>query len=321
MMLARMLATAALLLFTAGGLAHAAEVPYLTGRIVDDAELLAPAARDRVAALLREHEMRTGNQIAVLTVPSLDGDSIEDYALAVFETWKLGRKGKDNGVLLVIVPRERKLRIEVGYGLEGTLTDAAASRIIRNVITPALKAGDFDAGVESGVAAIVAQLEGQDAPAADQATPTRASAGAASHALFPEPDLPLTERILIGAFIFGIIGLFTVLGVFTPGMGWFLYFFLIPFWAMFPIIVVGASGALKLLVTYLVGFPLAKLLVARQPWYQNARRDLKTKGQAQIGGFTLSSGGSSSRSSWSSRSGGFSGGGGRSGGGGASGSW
>jgi uncharacterized protein len=129
-------------------------------------------------------------------------------------------------------------------------------------------------------------------------------------------------RILLGAFIFGIIGLFTVLGVVTPGMGWFLYVFLIPFWAMFPIIVVGVRGALVLLGIYVVGFPLAKLYLRSRPGYAKAAADLKRTGHATFGGMVITSGGgSSSGSSGSSSGGGFSGGGGSSGGGGASGSW
>jgi uncharacterized protein len=301
--------------------ARGAEVPYLSGRVVDDAELLSPAASERVGTLLREHEARTGNQLVVLTTPTIEGESIEEYALKVFNTWKLGQKGKDNGVLMVIAPHERRMRIEVGYGLEGTLTDAAASRVIRNVMAPLFKAGDFNGGVEQGVAAVIAQLEGKAALPASPAAAEPSSPPAADSSAFPEPDLSLTERILFGAFIFGIIGLFTVLGVLTPGMGWFLYFFLIPFWAMFPIVVVGTDGALALLGTYLVAFPVAKVLIARKPWYRKTQHDLKTKGKAHIGGFTVSGGSSSSSSSWSSSSGGFSGGGGSSGGGGASGRW
>jgi len=308
---------AALVVVAFAASARSADVPYLSGRIVDDAELLSPETSDRVGTLLREHESRTGNQIAVLTTPTIEGESIEEYALKVFNTWKLGQKGKDNGVLMVIVPQERRMRVEVGYGLEGTLTDAAASRVIRNVMAPLFKAGDFNAGVEHGVTAVIAQLEGKEAPP----SPERASAPAVTTSAFPEQDLSLTERILFGAFIFGIIGLFTVIGVLTPGVGWFLYFFLIPFWAMFPIIVVGTDGALTLLAIYLVAFPVAKFLLARRPWYRKAHHDLKTKGQAHIGGFTLGSSGRSSSSSWSSSSGGFSGSGGSSGGGGASGRW
>ena len=107
----------------------------------------------------------------------------------------------------------------------------------------------------------------------------------------------------------------------TPGMGWFLYFFLIPFWAMFPIIVLGVKGALVLLGIYVVGFPIAKLIVSRQEWYLKAAKDMKTKGTTTIGGMVVTSGGSSSSGGFSSGGGGFSGGGGSSGGGGASGSW
>ena len=309
---------ALLLLVGAAISALAAEVPYLTGRITDNAEILSPAARERLSSQLKAHEAATTNQIAVLTVPSLDGDSIEEFAVQVFESWKLGQKGKDNGVLVVVAPTERRMRIEVGYGLEGTLTDLAASRIIRDQMTPRFKAGDFDGGVEQGVGAIVAQLEGK-APAP---APAGQAEAPAQDTLFEGPDLPLTERILIGAFIFGIIGMFTAIGILTPGVGWFLYVFLIPFWAMFPIVVVGSRGALIMLGTYVVGYPLAKVLLARTEWYRQAKEDIRTKGSARIGGFTI--GGSSSGSSWSSggsSGGGFSGGGGSSGGGGASGSW
>lgn len=302
----------------AAGSARAADIPYLTGRVVDDAEILSPAVRARLTGVLKAHEQRTTNQIAVLTVPTIQGTSIEEYAVAVFEQWKLGQKGKDNGVLVVVVPNDRRMRIEVGYGLEGALTDLAASRIIRNVMTPQFKAGDFDRGVELGIGAIIALLEGKAEP--PQAASSAEKAGKEASGL-QVPDLPLTERILFGAFIFGIIGLFTIIGVVTPGMGWFLYLFLIPFWAMFPIVIVGTEGALTLLGIYLVGFPLAKLLFARSAWYEKAQRDLKTKGRATLGGFTFGGSSGSSSSSWSSGSSSFSGGGGRSGGGGASGSW
>jgi uncharacterized protein len=129
-------------------------------------------------------------------------------------------------------------------------------------------------------------------------------------------------RILLACFIFGIIGLFTFFGIVTPGAGWFLYFFLIPFWAMFPIVILGAQGALVLLIVYLAGFPIAKLALSRTEWYAKAGREIKAKGSTTIGGFTVGSGSSGGWSSGgSSRSGGFSGGGGSSGGGGASGSW
>ncbi len=128
--------------------------------------------------------------------------------------------------------------------------------------------------------------------------------------------MTIVERILFGSFIFGIIGLFTGIGILAPGVGWFLYFFLIPFWAVFPIVVVGTTGALYLLGTYLVVFPIAKVLLAKSPLVKKMEVGFNTKGRASIGGFSVSSG----SSGWSSGSS-FSGGGGSSGGGGASGSW
>jgi uncharacterized protein len=232
-------AVMAVLLF-ASAWSAAADIPFLTGRVVDNAELLSPAARDRIGELLKAHEAQTTDQIAVLTVPSLEGTSIEEFSVKVFESWKLGQKGKDNGVLLVIVPRERKMRIEVGYGLEGRLTDLASNRIIRNVMAPEFKSNNFDRGVEEGARAIIAQLRGEGPAPGDAGSEAdkKEARRAQGSGLDMDANLSITERILFGAFIFGIIGLFTVIGVLTPGMGWFLYLFLIPFWAMFPIVAV-----------------------------------------------------------------------------------
>jgi len=299
----------------------AVDVPYLTGRVLDNAEILKPATRERVSALAKAHEDRTTDQIAVLTIPTLGGESVEEFAVRVFEAWKLGQKGKDNGVLVVVAPKDRKMRIEVGYGLEGTLPDVAASRIIRNVMTPAFKDGDFDRGIEDGVAAIVAQLEGRAATAGTTASfaDTLTSSDGKSTFKIEGPEIPWYMRILLGCFIFGIIGVFTVVGVMTPGMGWFLYVFLIPFWAMFPIVVIGPKATVGVLALYVIGYPIAKLILARQPWYAKAAADLKAKGTTTIGGMVITSGGPSSSGGGGS-SGGFSGGG-SSGGGGASGSW
>jgi uncharacterized protein len=304
---------AALLLASSAAAQVGVDVPYLRGRVVDDAEVVEAIARGRIADRLKAHEQATGNQVVVLTVPTIGSASIEDYAVKVFEAWKLGQKGKDNGVLVVVAVQDRKMRIEVGYGLEGTLTDGQCGQIIRTVMTPRFKEGDYTRGVEEGTSAVVSRLEGAEMPAASSgASSSSESSG------FNAPELPWPQRILFGAFIFGILGLFTVIGVMTPGVGWFLYAFLIPFWAMFPIVVLGVRGTLAFLVVYLVGYPVAKVLLRRTDWYTRAARDLKSKGTANIGGFTLSSG---SSSGWSSSSSSFSGGGGSSGGGGASGSW
>ena len=296
-----------------------AAVPYLSGRVVDQAEILSAQARERIDSMLQAHEQATGNQIAILTINGIGAESIEDFAVRVFETWKLGGAEKDNGVLIVVAPQEHRMRIEVGYGLEGKLTDVAADRIIRNLMTPRFREGNYDVGVEAGATAVVQVLEGglPTTPDAEWAAPAKPGSG-----FHVEPaSMPLAECILVSLFVFGIIGLFTFIGVVTPGgMGWFMYVFLIPFWSMFPMAIFGSHAALFIIGTYALLYPIARMVISRMPWYLKAREDLKTKGVAQIGGMTIRPGGSSSSGGFSS-GGGFSGGGGRSGGGGASGSW
>jgi len=303
--------------------ATGAEIPYLTGRVNDNAQILSENARESLGEKLKGHEDRTGNQVVVLTIPSLQGESIEDYSYEVYNEWGLGQQDKDNGILLVVVPDERKMRIEVGYGLEGSLTDLQAGRIIREIMAPRFREGDYDGGITEGALAVIKVLEGQELPEGEDYSESYDSSSFSDFSDLDLPDMPLGTRILMGAFIFGIIGLFTIVGLFTPGFGWFLYLFLIPFWATFPIMVIGGKPTLVLLFIYLIGYPLAKLFMRKTSWYKKAKTDLRTKGKASIGGFTFSSGGSGG--SWSSgsssSSGGFSGGGGSSGGGGASGGW
>jgi len=305
----------------AAQVARCAEVPYLSGRVNDYAGIMSESAIELLSEQLKEHENRTTNQVVVLTLPSLQGESIEDFSNKVFNEWGLGQQGQDNGILIVVVPDERRMRIEVGYGLEGSLTDNLAGRIIREVMAPRFREDDFDGGVSEGALAVVNILEGQDLPETAEDYEAYDDSSLSGLSDF-DVDMPIHMRILLGAFIFGIIGLFTVVGIFTPGFGWFLYVFLIPFWATFPMIIVGSKGTLVLLILYVIGYPVAKLYIRKTSWFKKAKSDLRTKGKASIGGFTFSSGGSGgSWSSGSSSSGGFSGGGGSSGGGGASGGW
>ena len=295
-------------------------IPYLSGRVVDQAEILSAPARSRIGNMLQAHERATGNQIAILTINGIGAEGIEDFAIRVFESWKLGSREKDNGVLILVAPQEHRMRIEVGYGLEGTLTDVAADRIVRNLMTPRFREGNYDVGIEAGATAVIQILEGRQpsAEGAEWAAPAKPASG---FGVAPAP-MQLGQRILISLFVFGIIGLFTFIGLVTPGsMGWFLYVFLIPFWSLFPMAIFGSRVALFIIGTYAVLYPIAKILVARMPWYLKAQEDLKTKGVANIGGLTIRPGGSGSGSGGFSSGGGFSGGGGRSGGGGASGSW
>src|SRR4249919_1912569 len=138
--------------------AAALTFPPLTGRIVDQADIISPAAKAAIEPKLADLEDKSGIQLVVATVNSLEGQEIEPYANELFRAWKLGEATKNNGVLLLIAPKERRVRIEVGYGLEGTLTDAVSSIIISNAIAPRFKAGDFNGGVTRGVDDIITTL-------------------------------------------------------------------------------------------------------------------------------------------------------------------
>jgi len=139
----------------------ALEFPALTGRVVDRADMLSAAAERRITQLSAAHEEATGNQVVVATLPDLQGRSIEEFGYQLGRAWGIGQNDRNNGVLLLIAKAERKVRIEVGYGLEGELTDAIAGNIIATVITPRFKRAQFDEGVIEGTAAIIAALGGQ----------------------------------------------------------------------------------------------------------------------------------------------------------------
>ena len=158
----RRLAAAALaflaLLLVSLAPAGAQTFPALTGRVVDQAGVIPADKRSAIEAKLADLEAKSGIQLVVATVKSLEGQEIEPYANALFRSWKLGEKQRNNGVLLLVAPNEHRVRIEVGYGLEATLTDALSKVIISNAVAPKFKAGDFGAGVDSGVDDIVTVL-------------------------------------------------------------------------------------------------------------------------------------------------------------------
>src|SRR3984893_9508305 len=143
--------------------AFALDFPQLTGRVVDQAGVMSADSRGAVEAKLKDLEDKSGIQLVVATVKSLQGSDIETYANQLFRTWKLGQAQKNNGVLLLVAPAEHKVRIEVGYGLEGTLTDALSSVIISSAIVPRFKSNDFSGGIERGVDGIVSVLSGDTA--------------------------------------------------------------------------------------------------------------------------------------------------------------
>jgi len=147
------------------GLQAAPDFPQLTDRVVDQAGLLSAPDEAALNAKLEQHEKETSNQIVVVTLKSLQGYDIADYGYQLGRHWGIGQKGKDNGALLIVAPNERKMRIEVGYGLEGFLTDAISSDIIRNKIRPAFRAGNYPAGINAGVDAMLAAVKGSYKPA------------------------------------------------------------------------------------------------------------------------------------------------------------
>ena len=148
----------ALLVYALSWLAYAYDFPPLTGRVVDQADVISAPARGEIETKLKDLEDKSGIQLVVATVNSLQGGDIETYANELFRTWKLGEAKKNNGVLLLVAPAEHKVRIEVGYGLEGTLTDALAQVIIASAMVPRFKANDYSGGVERGVDGIISVL-------------------------------------------------------------------------------------------------------------------------------------------------------------------
>jgi uncharacterized protein len=280
----------------------AGDVPFLTGRVNDTAGLLSAATVQEVEHLLSAHEDSTTNQVAVLTIPSLEGEDLEGYALRVAETWKLGRKGKDNGVLLLVARDEHAIRIEVGSGLEGALPDIVCGSIIRSVVTPRFKSGDFDGGVRSGVEAILAAIRGEYT--AEEET------GGISD---------LAGRLVAGGIFLVVVGVFTLVALFSSGcMSWFLYAFLLPFWLLFPQAIVGEGAGVGIFAAYALLVPVLKVLFGRSAWGKGMMKTMQSRGWVVAGGGrssgSWSGGGSSSSSSFSGGGGGFSGGG-------ASGGW
>ena len=267
-------------------------VPPLSGRVVDQTGTLAAGDIASLTQTLTDLETRKGSQIAVLIVPTTDGEAIEPFSLRVAEAWKIGRKKIDDGALLVIAKNDRRLRIEVGYGLEGALTDVTTKRIIDEDITPKFKAGDFAGGVSAGVIRMIRVIDGEKLP--EPEPPHWQNRG-----LLGDVD-PFNPFILVFVVIVGG-ALRTVLGrlIGSLATGGFVGFLA---WLL-----VGDIGAAA--VAGVAGFLIAAFI------------DLLPSGSSS--GSRSSSGGgwSSGSSSSSSDSGSFSGGGGSFGGGGASGSW
>jgi uncharacterized protein len=289
---------ALLLCWAASALALVA-VPPLSGRVVDQTGTLAAGDIASLTQTLKDLETRKGSQIAVLIVPTTDGEAIEPFSLRVAEAWKIGRKKVDDGALLVIAKNDRHLRIEVGYGLEGALTDATTKRIIDEDITPKFKAGDFAGGVSAGVDRMIRLIDGEKLPAPEPEHWRNTGSF--------DPTELLNPFLIIPVLLFG--------GVMRRMLGRFVGS-------------VAAGGLVTLLAWFLVGSLVAALLAGLIAsifvMFSDAITTPTPGGRGRSGGWSSGSSGgawSSGSGSSSGDSGGFSGGGGSFGGGGASGSW
>jgi uncharacterized protein len=272
--------------------ATAQDFPRLTGRVVDQADVLDASRRAALERQLADLEAKTTDQLVVVTVRSLQGATIEDYALRLGRQWKIGQTDKNNGVLLVVAPSDRKVRIEVGYGLEGALTDAVSKYIISESIVPHFRSDDMAGGIARGVDDIVEVLTGDAAEwqrRAASAQPSwfkRVVRGIAHMLSWIPEDLIILGILLVLSAILSLVSL-----------AW-----------------------LRICLPALLYVGIALGLMSKDRWRDLAKRQAKWH---FMNSFIFSGSGSSGSSSGGgfSFSGGFSGGGGSFGGGGASGSW
>ena len=273
---------------------ESSKFPALTGRVVDQAGILSPAVKAELETALAAHENNTTNQVVVVTLESLNGANIEEYSLELGRRWGIGQKGKDNGVLLVVAPNDKQIRIEVGYGLEGILTDALSSNIINYYIIPEFKKGDIQNGIKIGTQKIIALLEGDES---------------AKKEIEAQADY---EPLEAAALMTGIITLITsgFFGILATRIGLSLLL----------------SGIISLFVNS--GFEISDLagrfavVLGLFALFFYLTRNMKAGGKGSRGSdYSGSSSSSSSSGGGRSSGGGFSGGGGSFGGGGASGRW
>jgi len=269
---------------------HALDAPKLQGHVNDDAGMISASVRAELENELISFEKTDSTQIVILTIPSLEGEGIEEFSIKVAEAWKIGRQGRDNGVIFVVSKEDRKMRIEVGRGLEGSLTDLMAGRIIDLVVKPRFKRGDFDGGFIAGVSSLIDAVRGEYK--ADE-----------NHRPQKHDDFgPFTTLLMYGLFVVLFLGSISrFLGGISGAIG-------LPLLAY---LTFSVSGLFLLMILGILGLAAGLLL----PMLFSSTGPLGTGGFRPGGGFYGGGGGS-----WGS-GGGFSGGGGSFGGGGSSGSW
>lgn len=299
----------------------ALDPPPLRTRVTDLAGVLSADAVARLETKLREHEAQTSNQVAVLIVRSLEGDPIEDFSIRTVEAWQLGQAKKDNGILLLVAVDDRRMRIEVGQGLEGALPDVVASRIIRNQIAPLFRAGQYDAGVEAGVDSILQSIAGEYQYEGEHIGARGGLEGGESlGSLIVFPALAFLVWLLLRHLLWS-----------RSEVSWP---FFVPLNGAFSSLLAGptlvsASEVLNIAGVFIAAAAFLLLTVYKVRWIRSGRPHPEAEraivgGILEIGLHILLRGASRSGSGgggWSGGGGGFSGGGGGFSGGGASGSW
>ncbi|MGA2398589.1 MAG: YgcG family protein [Steroidobacteraceae bacterium] len=261
-------------------------VPPLSARVIDLTGILSGSAVNRVESELSALQAQKGSQIVVLIVPTTHPEEIEQYGIRVADQWKLGRKGIDDGAILLVAKDDRRVRIEVGYGLEGALPDAIANRIVDETIAPHFKLGDYDGGVEAGIAQMIAVVDGEPLPEPD----TRWEHHSSMHNVLPLALIVVVVASGLLRALFGRLGGSLATGGLAGGIAWLLTH----------VLALGAGAGV-------LAFLFALLLGSNRGWSTGF-------GGGAAGGWGGGFGGGGG-------GGGFSGGGGRFGGGGASGSW
>ncbi len=267
--------------------------PKLTSQVVDEAGIFTSEQKSQLSSLLKKHETNSSNQIVVVTLKSLNGYDISEYGYQLGREWGIGQKGKNNGILLIIAPNDRKVRIEVGYGLEGALTDANSEMIISNIITPYFKKGDYFTGTVRGIDAITETIKGE-------------------YSAKPKSDNADTPFMLI------IMPIILLLLVFLPKIK----IANSDKTKKLPFVGASIGGSIAGLLSWvMLAMPLASVVIGIVVFllmlfgdFENLDFNSNRNNSGGFGGFSGSSGGGFS-------GGGFSGGGGSFGGGGASGSW
>jgi uncharacterized protein len=281
-----------MLLLSAGAALAEVPVPPLTARVVDQTGTLSAAEIQALDRKLAEFETRKGSQIAVLLVPTTEPETVEQYALRVAEQWKLGRKDVDDGILLLVAKEDRALRIEVGYGLEGAVNDAIASRVIREVIVPLFKHGSYYAGIDAGVDRLIRTVDGEPLPEPDR---QRYANESPLSTMIP---MVIVLSIVAGPVLRAMFG--RVMG--SAATGGLTGFFV---WVLSTVLGVAVAAGVMAFIFSLLFADMGT----------GGRRRWSNRGRYSDWGGGWSGG------SWGGGGGGFSGGGGSFGGGGASGRW